>query len=211
MQITLNVEGSQLDSEVKELLANLTQEQKQQMAMQLLTTALNNTTSSLNATVAEQLALDKLLEETGRKYVKKLDHWNQLEWYYQTKNEDGSWSHLMSTEYGDREKINKAITKAQSISSFFKSEVVDQLAATAKSQVKEMVESSEEINKAIEVAKEKITESLPQLVQQAMICYFSSHMTNMMQAVTSQFFQGQATQQLTTQIQNALVEKGICV
>lgn len=210
VQITLNVDGSQLDNEVKEILATLSQEQKQQMAMQLLTTALNTTTSSLNATVAEQLALDQLFAKTGKRYTRKLDHWNRQEWYYQTKGEDGSWSALQSTSYEDREKINKEITKSTSVSSFFKDTVVDQLVVLARTQVKEMVESSEEINKAIEVAKGKITESLPQLVQQAMICYFSSQMQNMMQAVTNQFFQGEATLQLTNKIQNALVEKGIC-
>lgn len=210
MEIKLKVEGSQLDAEVKNLLANLTIEQKQEMAIQVLTNVLSQTKSELNTSIAEQIALDVINTEK-KQFFRQKSTWGDMVLFYRNKDAKGEWVGHNNATYEEKEKFNYKFREATSLSTYFKSTIVDQMVATAKNRVKELVESHDEINKAIEVAKKQIVEALPVMVQQAMVCYFSSQMQNVMSAVTNQYLKSQGDAELIGNIQKALSDNGICV
>jgi hypothetical protein len=196
MKIELNVQGSQLDAEVKELLVSLTQEQKQDMAQQILTQSLNNAESSIKISMVRE----KALADTKDKFKKEF-----------LINEKGQLSNntYRGPEYDERDYFDKKVREYNDVGTYFKTEILGAMTAHAKSLVETEVKTSEAIITALEQAKAKIAEEMPRLVHDAMVMYFASQMQAMMEGVAKASLQTQHSGDMLQRMQQALSGKGI--
>jgi hypothetical protein len=199
VQITLNVEGSQLDSEVKALLASLSEEQKKELALNMLSKSLDNTNSELMLGVAKE----RVAEEYNKDRAEK-DHvmWSDLKKDWFKKGYNGLWD--INVGYGEREHLYKAVQSKCQAHAFFKEDVLRQMVRTAQSEVETLVKTSPVIAEAIESAKKTIQENLPKMVHDAVIMYFCSQMESMSRSIAATMFQSGQQDQLLAELQKRL-------
>lgn len=198
MQITLNVEGSQLDGEVKALLESLSAEQKKEMALNLLSKSLDQSGSELMLNTARS----RVAEDHNKTIAHKTDHviWRNDRWYMA--GYDGTFSREL--DWSTREKLDKLVSERSQVHTFFKQEVLKQMVKTAEEEVHALIKTSPQINEAIENAKKTIEESLPKMVHDAMLMYFCTQMETMSRSIASALFQSGSQEQILRQIQQRL-------
>lgn len=198
MQITLEVNGSQLDQEVKVLLETLTPEQKNQMANQMLQKALDNTNSEL----MRKAAIDSIIAE-----------WNEgKNDYNKVRYHNGTWYDLRNdsiANYSDREKLDKMLADRTQTSNYFRKEIMQAMLDKAKSEVENVVNNDAVVQAAVVQTIEAIKAEMPKMVHDAMMMYFCSQMQNMSNTMAQALFQSGSNQQMLQQIQNRLDQQGI--
>lgn len=195
MKIELNVEGSQLDAEVKELLANLTDEQKQGLAKDMLSSALQHTESLM----LKSNAIEKALNETNTKFGKNYE--------LEGGTLRGSTWINGSNFYDHKNYFNDRVKEYSAVGTYFRDVVLNEISTFAKSEVKNLVEQSSLINGAIDKAKATIEQSLPKIVHDAMVMYFATQMSSMMSGLASSMMQYKDQNELLNVIQRQLEEK----
>lgn len=200
MQITLEVNGSQLDNEVKDLLSKLTDEQKSQMGMEMLQKTLNNAESRMSIDTARSAAV--VILNAG------INAYDKVRW-------DVDRQMLVSVSRGDqadystRERFIAIVKEKSDVATYFKDKVLPAMVTAAEKEIVSSVKNSPEIAAAIDQAKKIIQEQLPKMVNDAMILYFASQMENMMRGVAQSMFQSGNAAQITQQLQQALANKGV--
>lgn len=201
MQITLDVNGSQLDSEVKELLAALTEEQKSSMAMDILAKTLANSESRMSIDIARDEAV-KIIN------ADRIDDYRKVKWHSDRKRLI-TMSRGDDADYSDRERFEKLVKEKSDVASFFKDKVLASMVKVADEEVTAAVRNSVELTAAIEEAKKQIQSNLPKMVNDAMVIYFASQMTHMMEGIAGALFQSGNAKAITNQLQQSLASKGI--
>lgn len=198
MQITLNVEGSQLDGEVKALLESLTDEQKKEMALNLLSKSLDQSGSELMLSTARS----RVAEDYNKTISHKTDQviCRNGKWY--SAGYDGTFSREL--DWSTREKLDKLVDERSQVHSFFKQEVLKQMVKTAEDEVHALIKTSSKINEAIENATKTIEENLPKMVHDAMLMYFCTQMETMSRSIAGAMFQSGSQQKILQEIQQRL-------
>jgi hypothetical protein len=187
MKVEINVEGSQLDSEVKELLASLTPDQKREMAADILAKTLMSTESSLQMSIARQKALTKVNEIFNTKYT--LGSRNELSNY---------------PSYDHTRKFHELVKEYGDVAAYFKEVILAEILKQAQEMVKNTVEQSVVVKDALEQTKTELQNMLPKIVHDAMVVYFTSQMTSLMNTVAGNVFQTKANTELLSDLQNKI-------
>lgn len=197
MQITLNVEGSQLDSEVKSLLASLTDEQKKEMAFNLLTKSLENSNSELMISVTRQRVADEFNKNRSE---------NDHVWWCDQKKDwlKMGMSAPINVDWSTRGELNRIVSERSQAHAFFKQEVLTQMVDTAQKEIKELIKTSPVITEAIQSAKKMIEDNLPKMVHDAMLMYFCTQMETMSRSIATTMFQSGQQEKILNELQQRL-------
>lgn len=190
MKIELNIEGSQLDNDVKNILGNLSDKQKNQMAENILTKTLNDCESRMKVSIAREKALKDTNEKFETKYI--------LE---EGKLKSSNWS---SPSYDHREFFDKRVKDYCDVGMYFKEYILESMLEHGKSLVSDVVKSSPLVTEAVSEASEKLREMMPKIVHDAMVCYFSSQITNVMMGVSSSLMMTNHNTQLLEELKEKL-------
>lgn len=194
MKLTLNVQGSQLDDEVKELLKTLTQEQLSELALQAVTATLKDSSAKMNLSVAEGAALKELKD--NRKDASSITI-------------EALKSNRYLNQYRIRDDFNELVKKHANIRTTFEEQIVKKMFEHAEKHIEESVQNNDIIQSAIKEASNQIKNKFPEIVQNAMVMYFASQMEKMMQVVASNMMGTTANSNLLSDIQKALAEASI--
>jgi len=196
MKIELNIEGSQLDSEVKNLLDSLSAEQKNAMALDILTKTLNNSESKMKTSIAKEQALT----DTNKKYNKK---------YRLIKNDIATESDWGYVDCDHKIYFNNKVKEYNDVGTYFKESILKEMLEFGVSKVKNLIENSPIVNEALESAKEEIKTMLPKIVHDAMVLYFTSQITQMMNGISGALMQCGNSNAMLADIQNKLTQHNI--
>jgi hypothetical protein len=188
MELTIQVDGAQLSEEVKTLLSNLNEEQKQILTKEIISKVLKDSDSKLSISIAKEKALAKMKEELKDSELTI----NSLE------------GNGYRVGYEAQDKFRKYVKEFSDIRAIFQDQIVNQMITYGKELVKENVEKSEIVKKAMDTAIAKIQEEMPKIVHDAMIVYFAANMQSMMGAITSAMFQSQSNQSMICGIRDQL-------
>lgn len=197
MQLSITVEGSQLDNEMKDLLSSLTLEQKSKMAEQVAMETLKFSESRLSVKRARQQALEDMKKATESTNL-EVDSNGKLV------NSSGRY-----VSWDDQDKFQKLVKKYASLHDYFETVVLEEFMALTRDKVRELVRESPLINQAINAAAEEIKAELPKMVRDAMVVYFASQMEAMMTGLARTVVSQQNDRQLLNTIRETLASKGL--
>jgi len=194
MQVTLNVDGSHLDSEVKDLLKTLTPEQMSSLATQMLQKSLDNCSSELMREAARVLVLEE--------YNKGKSERDSVRWNGSTWITDGYIS------YDIRDMLDALMKERTNASTFFRNNVLSKIMDTATAQTEQMVKEDPVVKEAIDTALKGIKEEMPKIVHDAVMLLFCKQMQGMSLDLASSLFQTKTNAQLLTDLQTKLQARG---
>ena len=169
MKIELNVEGSQLDSEVKDILSTLTPEQKQEMAKQVLVDYFKNYDNSLDNAWIQKTAVNEFRTELE----KRKDSYDYSNYYRLTDQQ------LIDTRYEVRNIIDRIKKQKRD----FVCEILKESVEMARAEIKAMVEADEQIKKVKDEVLAEVKNSFAQLVKDSMLNYFSNQMSELFSSI----------------------------
>lgn len=184
MEIKLSVDGHQLSGEVQALVENLSIEQKQELAKQLLAQAFLDVDGRLDHTYVESKALESYRKDSAKPEA-TLGH----------AKSDYSWS--------------RRIEKEETIKRELITKVVEGVVSEAKLQIKDMVKNDEKIQAVITETIEVIRQDFPKYVQNAMTLYLATQMQNTLNQVSQSLMVAENTNQLAQSINQRLGNRGI--
>jgi len=194
MQVTLNVDGSHLDSEVKDLLKTLTPEQMSSLATQMLQKSLDNCSSELMREAARVLVLE---EYNKGKSERDSVRWNGTGWVT-----DGYMG------YEIRDKLDALMKERTNSSTFFRTNVLTKIMDIATTQAEQMVKEDPVVKEAIDTALKGIKEEMPKIVHDAVMLLFCRQMQGMSTDLANSLFQTQSNTNLLADLQSKLQARG---
>jgi hypothetical protein len=198
VEIKLQVDGAQVSDEVRELLDNLTPEQKRDMALQLLKDTMTDTKTRFNKRVGVQQALAEMSNESVEYRWQKVEsgfsggaHHMRLE-SRQLKS-DSQYERNWRSASGSAENRFDKLTKWYSEPlTYFRETILGEMLKVAVEHVEETVKGSDKVQDAIAKAVADIENRIPDMVQNAMRQMFVNTLSQAMQDQTQAF---QATEQ----------------
>lgn len=173
MQVTLNIEAGQLGDTIVDLFKNLSEKQREALALNVM-----------KKWVKEPMSVERSLfkEELLRKYRGKTDHYGTK----RHKTDDEIERDYNFTNELDRHKTSKELMIR---------EVTDQLNKFFKDKVEEVVKDSERVNHALELALDQAKADFPILIQKAMTSWFAEHIHSIAANAANSALNQQHTQQ----------------
>jgi len=184
MELKLEVEGAQLADEVRDLLDNLTQEQKTDLALQLLVAAMSDSESRFTKRVGIEQAIETLnarfRDEDGtqrrefRYFNDRLQvrQPNGSRWEQDWRDESGSYSSI-----AEFDRLTKHYAEPHF---YFRETILKEMLRVAVANVEETLKGSEVVQKAIGDAVAEIESKIPDMVQNAMRQMFVDMMAQTM-------------------------------
>jgi uncharacterized protein YecT (DUF1311 family) len=159
MQITLNIEANQLGDTVLDLFKNLTEEQKKEIATEILTNWLKN---------PRDIELKANTKEIVEKVRKK--NWQMKELSY---------DEIIKSAFFEEESKKFKTSKNKMVE-----EIVEKTLDFYKEEIKDMVEKDEMINKVKNEVLSHIKDNFRTYVHDAMIAWFCQGMNQVTQGVS---------------------------
>jgi len=183
MEVTINLDASQLGDKIEKVFDSLSPEQNEKIAMQVLTKFLEEPTYAEREIFSSKLITQIRASES---YHKNSDD-NQIKGSYQ-------YSDGMKKFVSMKEKMVEKITST-AMDHFVK-------------RMNGLIESDEELKQIFEANKAEIKESFPQFIQAAMTTWFVKGMTEMQTMMHSAFNQSRYANEATERIIKYLENNG---
>ncbi len=208
MEIKLNVDGNQLSDEVRELLDNLTQEQKQEMALQLLKDSMHDTETRFNKRVGIEQALAEM-NASNTVY--------EFRWGKSGNGYDGNKEQLLSkykegqgpgygrnewssADSGNRQRFDRLTNYYSDPLTYFRKDILETMLKIGRERIEETVKDSKKVERAIDEAVAVIESRIPDMVQNAMRQMFVNVLSQSMHNATFAFEGREEQQNLLGQI-----------
>jgi len=174
MEIKLNVDGGDFSKNVQELLESLTDEQKKDLASQVVTNAINEVDSQFSKEYAKKKALELINEiHKGGYFLEE----GRLRY-------GSGWSNV--PDYNIQNQFNDLVSNHNKVCKYFEDVVLNSMLETAKSQVSEMIRNNDKIQTAINTAVQTLESKIPEMVQNAMQQFFVQSLQNMISSTNIQ-------------------------
>ena len=204
MAITLKVDGAQLSDDVREILDTLTNEQKQTMALELLTQTMQNAECKFS----KRVGIDGAIKEMNKRRAERRKsggHSSNGTFFYHEK--DGLKLRDSNRDYmdsSDRAEFDRLTKKYANVNTYFEEEILKEMLQVAVTKVAAAVDESDVLKNAIEAAVNEVQGRVPSMVQGAMQQLFFQNMSTMM--ITGAFMETEreTTKQLLEGIQDRL-------
>jgi len=176
MQVTLNLDVANVGETVGELLSSLSQEKKNEIAREVFVKILDEK-FGLEREVFEEEVITSLLS-SGSRYLNR---------------EDARTSYEFRQRMEGFKPLREVLLKA----------TYRQVHVQLTSDIKEVVQKSKETKDLIKTVSEDLKAQLPSIIRDAMVMYFASQMTTIMEATARSLMQSQNAESLT----NSIIER----
>lgn len=194
MELTLQVDGTQLSDEVRELLDNLTPEQKQDMALQLLRDSMHDTETRFNKRVGIEQALEEMSSgKVKYQYVRETPHYGDARMVLQrcridadARDWEKSWR---SAERIEQDRFDRLTKYYAHPVTYFREDILKEMMRIGREKVENAVAESDTVQKALDEAVKGVVENLPGMVMHVMESLFARQMVEALSvhSITTEF------------------------
>ena len=167
MEIKLNVDGAHLSKEVNEIIVNLSDSEKESLALQVLSQVVQETETAFTTRMGVAKALEILNEKRKKSGGGKLS-WSPAKGL----NTGGSYYGGPSRD--ESEEFKNLTGFYNSGVAFFRQVIIDEMLKYAMKHVEQKVKNSKIIKQTIEKAVEDIESYVPEMVKNSMTQLFFS-------------------------------------
>lgn len=182
MQITMNVDASQMSESVVEILKSLNEEQRKDIAKDILVKWLQEPNSFEHAA-------------HSREVIIRLRN----DYYYKNDFKDAS-DEDIKQHYKYKEEIKKYPTAKE----VMVGEITNQIVSYYKEEVVNFIKNDETVNNILAVTLAQIKEDFPKYVHNAMVYYFTQNLNNLGNLAAGAMSQANVALNLSNQIQEKL-------
>jgi len=194
MEVTFQIEAEQLSDDIRELLGKLSDEKKEELAVQILTEALK----SGETTLARYIGIDKALEDINQGREKDRYRFNSKKNWLE--NENGH--HWVPDQV--RSRFNSLVNQYAHFYGYFQEQILDKMLAVAVERVEKLVRESPKIQQTIDDAVQEIERRFPDIVQAAMQRLFLNTLENAIRGQQELSTDQEAQGEMLKQIQDRL-------
>lgn len=196
MELTLQVDGTQLSDDVRDLLDNLTPEQKRDMAMQLLKDSMHDVESRFNKRVGVEEALAEMSNERVLYRYCKGRYGGQMELQRRYQGDDTVSAYerdWREADRSDQQRFDRLTRFYSHPLTYFRETILGEMLRVGRERVEQEVGDSELVQNAINEAVKGVVANLPGMVMAVMESLFAKQMVDALEqhSITAQYAERQ--------------------
>lgn len=201
MQITLNIDATQLKEEAAATLKSMTEEQKKELVKEAIKTYLSTPLGQSRADWAPIASADFRKERGSNTVRGPTGHWKDVN---ELSDDDLMKSQEFKEWYGKDENLKK-----YSLQSLLIQNLIPAVVTEAKAQIQDFIKSDSSVQAVIKSVVDEAKTAMPQFIQAALTLHFTQQIGEMFNQAARAQADANTSLNAVQQMKNALGQRGI--